>query len=197
MKKLLFVLTLFALTSCSKNEPTLEIDQEELGTATLIFTPVEEHDHDGHTHYDPIAGENPEVVKFTGSQLLPEVGAHVHLEVGHTYKLELKTTDFAGRESQQSFLNRADTHQAFLLGSPENTIEFTYADDQVGVTAYIKVLKSSSTSTWQYIMRHLNNGVKQNIKASDWNNANYTKFTGSNDLNLKFEVHLVENEHNH
>lgn len=42
MNKYIFILfiALSTLTACSKNDPTPEIDQEELGSATLIFTPV-------------------------------------------------------------------------------------------------------------------------------------------------------------
>ncbi len=197
MKNILFLLSVLFLTSCSKDEPILEIDQEELSTATLIFTPVEENIVDGQTQYIIDTDEDPQIVKFTGTQLAPEIGAHVDLAVGHTYQMDLKSTDFLGRESQQSFLTRASTHQAFLLGTPSEAVSFTYGDDQVGVKAYIKILKPSNKSTWQYIMRHLNNGVKDKITSLDWNNTNYNKFTGANDLLLNFEVHLVENHEHH
>ena len=197
MKNIIILFSVLFLASCSKDEPTLEIDQEELSTATLLFTPVEEKLINGEVQFIPDTHEDIQTVKFTGSQLAPEIGSHVDLAVGHIYQLDLKTTDFLGRESQQSFLTRATTHQAFLLGTPDEAISFRYGDDQVGVKAYIKILKPSNKSTWQYIMRHLNNGVKERINASDWDNTNYNKFTGANDLQLSFEVHLVENHHHH
>lgn len=197
MKNLILLFSILCMTACSKNEPTLEIDQEELGTASLIFTPVEEILIDGQVEYRPDTDEEIQHIQFTGTQLLPTVGEHIDLEVGHTYQLDLKTTDFYGRESQESFLTRAATHQAFLLGLPADAITYTYADDQVGVKAYIKVLKSTDKLVAQYIMRHLNSGVKDKITAADWNNSNYTKFTGANDLQLKFELHLIENSHEH
>ena len=78
-------------------------------------------------------------------------------------------------------------------------MEYVYADKDpndkkvnVGVTGYITVVKESASFTFRYIMRHLNPGLKENITAADWNNTDYTKFTGANDLDLQVEVHLVE-----
>lgn len=197
MKK--YILSLFiaaiTLSSCSKDDPTPEIDQEEVGKAVLTFTPVEKING----VYQPIDGEHQESIEFTGAQMLPPVDSHLHLHVGETYKLELKSFDFAGRESQQTFLNRHETHQAFLLGGVANSISFEYADqNNVGVAAFITINEPSETVTLRYIMRHLNPGVKSQIKASDWNNTNFTQFTGANDLDLKFSAHLVESHgHDH
>lgn len=199
MKKYIFTLfvAIATLNSCSKNDPTPEVDQEELNSASLTFTAVNKNTSNGTITYTPIEGEAQQVIDFTGDQLLPTVGAHLDLHVGHTYKMELKSIDFAGRESQQTFLQRADTHQAFLLDAPNNSLEFVYGDDQVGVTAYITVLKETNSFRLRYIMRHLNNGVKSRISASDWNNPNFTQFTGANDLDLKFEAHFRDEHDEH
>lgn len=207
MKKLLSILFIasISLTACQKDDPIAETDQEEVGTATLTFTEVEREAHGDHYHYNDIAGADVETVRFapTSGQLLPEVGSHLHLEVGKTYRLELKATDFAGRETQQTFVTRHDIHQAFLLGTPQGALDYVYADrdenDQrvnVGVTGYLTVLDHADTFVLQYIIRHLNPGVKEKITASDWNNSNYQQFAGETDLDLKVEVHLVD-EHNH
>ncbi|MBE8715302.1 hypothetical protein [Sphingobacterium hungaricum] len=208
MKKNNFYIVAFAFialfTSCSKDDPTPEIDQEEVSTATLTFTEVEGELHNDHYHYNPITDAEVEVVEF-GADGLPPAGVHLHLEVGKTYKVALVAKDFTGRETQQTFVERHDIHQAFLLGAPADALEYVYADRDaenkkvsVGVTGYITVLKASNTFVFRYVMRHLNEGVKANITADDWNNANYTQFTGANDLDLKVELHLVEeDEHGH
>lgn len=196
---------IFLAPSCSKDDPTPEVDQEEVGTAKLIFTEVEREEHGDHAHYHKI--ENPEVatITFSGAELLPPVGEHLHLEVGKSYKLQLVATDFAGRETQQTFLDRADIHQAFILGAPANSLSYEYADEdaegnalQVGVTGYLTVNALANTFTLNYILRHLNAGVKSRITSADWNNVNYNQFTGENDLDLKVSVHLVaEGDHDH
>lgn len=208
MKKLniltILALILFAFSSCSKNDPVPEIDQEEVGSAKLIFTEVEREAHGDHYHYNDIKDANVESISFSGSNMVPPVGAHLHLQVGKTYRLDLVATDYLGRETQQTFVQRADVHQAFLLGAPENTLTYVYADRDeankrinVGVKGYLTVEKESKTFVFRYIMRHLNTGVKERITAQDWNNSNFTQFTGANDLDLKAELHLVTAPHAH
>lgn len=199
MKK--YILPLFiafaTLTSCSKDEPTPEADQEELGSATLVFTPVNKIENNGSITYVPVAGEKVEEIKFSGIPLLPPVGAHMHLHVGETYKMELKSYDFAGREAQQTFIQRKDTHQAFLLNAPAGSLAFVFGDDQVGLTAYITIRKETESFALRYIMRHLNAGVKTRMTPADWNNLDYTQFTGANDLDLKFEAHFTAGHTDH
>ncbi len=207
MKNIFNYLTIvlaLTFTSCTKDDPTPEQDQEEVGTATLTFTEVERESHGDHYHYNDIEDAEVEEIKFVpkDGKLLAPVGAHLHLEVGKTYRLELKATDFAGRETQSTFVSRADIHQAFLLGAPVGSLEYVYADKDandkkvnVGVTGYITVVEESESFVFQYIMRHLNPGVKENITAADWNNKDYAKFTGATDLDLKIELHLVEEGH--
>lgn len=193
---LLALISVFTFSACTKEDPVPEVDQEQLSTATLIFTPVEKKVINGKTFYTPIAGEEISSIKFEGPSYRPEVGAHLHLHVGETYKLELKTTDFYGRESQQTFLNRPDNHQAFLLGADDNVLDFEYGDENnVGITAYITVKKASNTLELNYIMRHLSSNAKQQLKASDWNNSSIK--LGEIDLDLRFEAHLVEDDHEH
>lgn len=189
------LISVFTFSSCTKNDPVQEVDQEELSTATLIFTPVEKEIKDGKTIYTPIEGEEAESIKFKAPSYLPEVGTHLDLHVGETYRLDLKTTDFAGRASEQTFLNRPDTHQAFLLGVDNTVLDFEYADqNNVGITAYITVKKEGAV-VLNYVMRHLSTASKQTLKASDWNNASIK--LGAVDLDLKFEAHLVAEEHGH
>lgn len=208
MKKLniltILSFVLFVASSCSKNDPVPEIDQEEVGSAKLVFTEVEREAHGDHYHYNTIKDPKIESVTFTGSNMAPAVGAHLHLEVGKTYRLNLIATDFMGRETQETFVQRADVHQAFLLGAPEGALTYVYAERDenkkalnVGVTGYVTVEKESGSFVFRYIMRHLNTGVKSRITAADWNNNNFSQFTGANDLDLKVELHLVAEAHAH
>ncbi len=201
---ILFILaSFFTFQSCSKDDPTPEVDQEEVGSATLTFTEVEAEKHDDHYHYHDISNPEVESVEFSGEKFLPPVGAHIHLEVGKSYRFNLKVKDFAGRESQQTFIDRADQHFAFLLGAPTGTLSAEYADKtadgkaaNVGVTGYITVLKASNSFTFRYLLRHLNPGVKSTINPkTDIFNADFNKFGGANDLDLKVELHLVEEGH--
>lgn len=184
---------LIFLAACSKDEPTPEIPQEEIKSATLTFTEVEWLDDQPHDL------EDPAVITIKFEDGLPAEGSnsHIHLDAGATYQLTLSTTDFAGREgAEQEFLDDADIHQVFILGAPEGVLDYDYGDAEgarVGVTGYLHVLKPSEGFVFNFILRHLNEGVKSSITADDWNNPQYTKFSGENDLDLNVELHPVEN----
>ena len=184
--------------SCSKDDPVPEIPQEEVGSATLTFTEVE---WNGNEAQDV---DNPEVVSVTfGQDGLPADGSpsHVHLDVGKTYRMTVAATDFAGREgAEQEFLDDAGIHQLFFLGAPEGVLDYQYADPdgkRVGVTGYLHILQPSESFIFNVVLRHLNEGVKSSITDADWNNPDYTKFSGENDLDLKVEVHVVDGDHDH
>lgn len=213
MKQLdIFILAIavcFFAASCSKNDPTPEEDQEEVSTVKLVFTEVERQLHDDHYLYND--SENPKVIEviFAGEKALPKEGTHLQLDVGKTYRLELFATDFAGRQTRQTFVDRHDIHQAFIFknptGSLKGTMEYVYSDRDlnndrlnVGVTGYLTVVEETDTFVLRYVLRHLNPGVKERITADDWSNPNFTQFTGENDLDLKVEVHLAgEHDHDH
>jgi len=207
MKNYAFINIIFAsiilLSSCSKDSPVPEVDQEEVSGATLSLIEVEAEEHGDHYHYHDIIGGDTTNITFSGEGFLPPVDAHVHLEVGKAYKFELKIKDFAGRESQQSFIERDDQHFAFLLGIPQQSIIAEYADMKldstkvkVGINGYLRVQKASESFTFRYLMRHLNPGVKSEINpTTDIFNADFAKFGGANDLDLKFQMHLVESGH--
>lgn len=196
-KKLPIALLLSAffalIISCSKDDPQPEIPQEEVGSVKLTFVEVEWHGN----HADEI--ENPETIEVEfNDQGLPPVGTHLHLDAGKTYRLSLTAYDFAGREVQQEFLNDAHVHQVFILGAAAGVLDYDYGDAdnlRVGVTGYLHVLQASDRFVFNFILRHLNDGVKSGITADDWNNPTYTKFSGENDLDLKVDIHPVDGGH--
>lgn len=199
------VISLLVFGSCSKDNPVPVTDQEELGSAELIFTEVKVEPHDDHFHYNDFEGAEKQSIKFTGKDLLPPVKAHMHLHVGKTYRFELKATDFAGRPAEQTFIDSEEQHFAFWLNAPASSMKVIFADKKadktrvkVGTVGYISVLKETNAFELRYIMRHLNPGVKSKIDlVNDIQNKDFTKFGGANDLDLKFEMHFVGEEHSH
>lgn len=202
---ILMVVIALSFNACKK-DPKPEVPEEEIGKAELTFTEVEREAHGDHYDYNDIQNPETEKVTFDGNGLAP-VGAHVHLTEGKTYKMTLKSFDFAGREMQQEFVGKHEIHQAFLLGAPEGVLTYVYADTDkdnkkvnVGVTGYVTVDEHTDQGfVFRYVMRHLNPGVKANIAASNWNDVSFaSKFAGANDLDLKFELHPVgEDGHDH
>jgi hypothetical protein len=194
-----------SFTACKKDDPIAEIPAEEVGTAELSFLEVEAELHNDHYHYHDIAGAVPLSISFDQAGLAP-VGTHAHLTEGKTYKVSLKAFDFAKREMQQEFVDKADLHQAFLLGAPDGVLTYVYADRDaenkkvnVGVTGYLTVNKATAGFTFRYVLRHLNPGVKASLTAQHWNATDFaSRFSGANDLDLKFNLHPVAaGDHDH
>src|SRR5690606_10205205 len=104
--------------------------------------------HGDHYHYHDIEGAQTDSIEFSGTDFLPAPGAHLHLESGKSYRFELKVLDFAGRQNQQTFIDRDDQHFAFLLGAPDGSLSAEYTDEtssgdrvNVGISGYINVLE--------------------------------------------------------
>ncbi len=202
---ILFALIALTFNACKK-DPKPEVPEEEIGKTELTFLEVEREAHGDHFHYNAIPDAKPLVIAFD-SKGLPPVGTHAHLIEGKTYKLSLKSYDFANREMQQEFVDKHDIHQVFILGAPVGTLTYVYADRDkenkkvnIGVTGYLTVDEHTEKGfTFRYVLRHLNPGVKAGITAENWNDENFaTKFSGANDLDLKFDFHPVEgDEHDH
>jgi len=206
-KYYLFILaTVMAIAfNACKKDPKPEIPGEEIGKAELTFLEVEREAHGDHYHYNIIEDAQPLTIAFDANGL-PPVGTHAHLHEGATYKLTLKAYDFAGREMQQEFLDKPEIHQAFITGAPHGVLSYVYADRDrenqkinVGITGYLTVNAASAGFIFRYALRHLNPGVKANITAENWNDQDFAvKFSGANDLDLKFELHPVaEDDHGH
>lgn len=144
-------------------------------------------------------------------------GGHLHLDPTAIYKISLKTYDDKGAETQNKFIADAATatnYKAFLVGgsfvlnaatangtgSIFQPREATYADGttgsttattSTGVTSYLTIgADNKGEKDVTFVMRKVNAGVKATITRADWNRADYaTAFAGSNELELKFEIH--------
>ncbi|WP_316841438.1 hypothetical protein [Pedobacter gandavensis] len=200
------LVAVIALTfNACKKDPKPEVVEEVAGKSELSFLEVEREAHGDHFHYNPIASAKPLVITFD-SKGMAAAGTHAHLQEGKTYKLSLRSFDVANNELQQGFLDQQDQYQAFILGGPTGVLTYAYGDRDksnkkinVGVTGYLTVDKAAAGFTFQYVLRHLNPGVKSGITGADWNNPDFSvKFSGSNKLDLKFELHPVEADgHDH
>lgn len=142
---------------------------------------------------------------------------HLHLEATGFYKIALKTYNAEGGEMQEQYISNAATaanYKAFLIGGsfvlnantanetgaifqPRETI---YADGTAvtggatfttGVTTYFTAgTANTGAKDVTFVMRKLQADIKASITRSDWNREDYTTvFAGTNELELKFEIH--------
>lgn len=142
---------------------------------------------------------------------------HLHLAATGIYRINLVTYDAAGKETQNKFIAdaaTADNYKAFLVGGNFvlnanttgetgalfQTRELQYADGTAvtggatkttGVITWFKAgTDNKTTKNVSFIMRKVNAGVKATITRADWNRTDYaTAFAGTNELELKFEIH--------
>jgi hypothetical protein len=191
------------ISSCSKDDPQPEVDQEEVSNAKITFTEVERELHTDHYHYNEIEGGFQETITFNGS-FVPSTD-HFDLEEGKTYRMEVVTYNLQGQESQHIYLDRADIHQAGIFGFTGNdennrfnlkeNMELAYgdADDaRVGITSYITVTEHSESSfNFQYRLFHLKTDAKANLNAADWNDFSKLSNAGSTDLSLTIPMHFI------
>lgn len=185
----LFAVGILSFSACSKNDPEPELPEEEIESVVFNFIELEAHGD----HYD----ETDNIIRVVFDEDgLPPVGEHYDLEVGHKYRLKVVAYDFAGREIQQEFVNEADEHQFFFTGAPAGTLNYTYEDDNVGVTGIFEVLDHTEGSfTMNAVLRH---GLdKSRATADDWNNTNHASFGGGVDISVRFPLHFVEDDHDH
>ncbi|WP_346238466.1 DUF4625 domain-containing protein [Niabella insulamsoli] len=206
-------------------ESDLRIERKS-PSAALIFTSVTGTGVEGHGDHFHGLGSAIEGLSDTilfDETGVAISNAHLHLEPESIYKIALKTYDASGVETQYQYIANAAAaanYKAFLIGgnfilnpnSPTHegaifqTRETAYADgttvsgaiSTTGVTSYFLVGHANEgEKDVTFVMRRLNAGVKPTITRVDWNRADYaTAFAGSNELELKFEIH-AEEEHDH
>ncbi|GAB3414076.1 DUF4625 domain-containing protein [Niabella aquatica] len=193
--------------------------------AALVFTPVTgaAEAHGDHFHgLDAGIEGSPVTVTFdeNGNALS---NGHLHLDPDGIYKISLKTYGANGVETQNQYIANATAaanYKAFLAGGSFilntnsaagkgaifQTRETQYADgtavsgatNTTGVTTYFRVGDDNEgEKKVAFIMRKLNAGVKAIITRTDWNRTDYaTAFAGTNELELKLEIHAEEG-HSH
>lgn len=206
-------------------ESELTIEQKD-PSAALVFTPITGSGIEPHNdHFDGLGSAEegtPVTVTFDEDGNAISNG-HLHLDPDGIYKISLKTYDANGAETQNQYIadaTAAANYKAFLIGGSFilninsadgngaifQTRETQYADgtavsgavNTTGVTSYFRVGDDNEgEKEVTFIMRKLNAEVKATITRTDWNREDYaTAFGGTNELELKFEIHAEEG-HDH
>lgn len=210
------------LVSCEKDEnngPAREgIEHSELIFTEVMGESVEAHGDHFHGLGSAVEGEST-IVSFDEHGVATRNG-HLHLAPNGVYKIELRAWDYAGNEIQQEFVGSesvAANYKAFLQGgsfilNPDSEHESgaifqpreqQYGDNQpvngqydtTGILAYFTVGHDNEGPTKEviYVLRKLDDGIKETINRLDWNRADYTtQFPGTNVLELTFEIHAGE-----
>ncbi|MBP3942911.1 hypothetical protein J5U18_04915 [Sphingobacteriaceae bacterium WQ 2009] len=164
-----------SLSSCKKDNPVHEHDNEEISRLELQFTPT-----------TGMAAE-PQTLVFTTAD---NANKEVTLKKG-SYTLRIKAQDFDGHDITQEFIESAAEHQFFFVGPTAQQVSYSYLDANVGISGTWNNLQAASGIPVQVTLMHGLN--KSKVSASDWNNPNYFSLAGgTRDIAVSFNLIITE-----
>lgn len=164
-----------AFSSCKKDDPTLEVDQEEYDSVKVVFTNLSDASDSLTINLDKHG--NSEKSHY---QLLPH----------QTYKIEI-TLFSNGKDINQEFIEEIDEHKFFFLAPKEAVTNYLYQDNDLGLQGEITF--GSYDSSFDLIALLLHGLDKKHPSAIEWNSPDYHRAGGAEDLRLKISLHLTEN----
>jgi hypothetical protein len=181
------ILLIVSFTSCSKNDPVPEVDQEEYSTVQIILQ------HGELVNDKFTASEEKTIINFTKEGI--PTPKHVHINEGESYRMTINLL-FDGENINQEIIDEADAHQFFFLGAPDGVFDYQYEDANIGLQGILSVLDhTDSAFDFNIILRH---GLNKNHAAAQlWNSKTHVQAGGADDLNLKVELHVSESDADH
>lgn len=165
--------------SCQKDDPILEDDQEEYDSVQIEFT--------------NLANPN-DVVMVNFDKNGNTEKSHYHLSQNEKYSMEISLFH-NGKNINHEFIEEIDEHKFFFLAPNEAVTNYLYQDNDLGLQGEITFGDYSSSFDFIILLRH---GLDKNhASAKGWNNVDYQKAGGVDDLRLEIPLHLVIEDHDH
>src|SRR5690606_15342255 len=126
--------------------PVIEIDQEEYNAAQIIFIP-------GQLENGIFVESEDEIVIDFNKEGAPS-SDHTHLHEGQSYRMKINLFN-NGENINQEIIDDGDEHQFFFLGAPDGVFDYSYEDDQLGLSGILTV-NASTQSAFEFniILRH-------------------------------------------
>jgi|SRR5690606_24034137 len=181
------LLLVVSFSSCSKNDPVPELDQEEHDAVQVVLQ------HGSVVNNEFIASDEETVINFAKNGT--PTPKHVHLTEGESYRMKINML-YNGENINQEIIDEADEHQFFFLGSPEGIFDYKYEDANIGLQGILNVLDHSDLNfDFNIILRHGLN--KDHASAQAWNSKTYVQAGGADDLNIKVEFHVTASDEGH
>jgi len=183
------ILLIVSITSCSKNDPVPELDQEEYNAVQIVLQ------HGELVNDEFVASQEETIINFTKEGV--PTPKHVHITEGESYRMKINLL-YNGENINQEVIDEADAHQFFFLGAPDGVFDYKYEDDNIGLQGILSVLDhADSAFDFNIILRHGLN--KNHAAAQTWNSKTYVQAGGADDLNIKVELHVTatDGEHDH
>lgn len=168
----LLLLIAINFSSCKRNDPVLEDDQEEYDAVEVVFTQLD----------DP-----SQIVKIIFNRNGFTEETNYELLKNETYKMELSLFH-DGENINQEIIDEADEHQFFFFAPETAVTDYQYLDENLGLTGEISFGDYPERFNLKILLRH---GLdKENPAAKVWNSNNYVEAGGVDDLLLNIPVSL-------
>lgn len=172
----LFFIINLSFTSCKRNDPVPEIDQEEFNEVKVTFTNLSDEDN---TVIVTINKEgNPDQEFYT-------------LLKNSSYLMEIELYNNSSSINDE-LIEDINEHQFFFIAPSDAIDEYTYKDDNLGLKGEIKFSERTNEFAFNIILRHGLN--KSHPAAQNWNSSNFAEAGGADDLSTAFKIKLIDNE---
>lgn len=172
----LIISIVVAFTSCKKDNPILEDDQEEFENVQFSFTNLADPSDISTISFDKEG--NPDK-------------SHFHLLKNEKYKMEISLFH-NGENINHEFIDEIDEHKFFFLAPSDAVIDYIYQDNDLGLKGEITFGNYDTAFDLTILMRHGLN--KNDPSAKAWNSSDYQKAGGVDDLKIALPIHLVSKD---
>lgn len=166
----IFLLLVISFSSCKRNDPVLEDDQEEYDAVEVVFTQLN----------DP--SKTVKVI-FNRNGFTEEV----NYELLKNEKYQMEISLFHDDENiNQEVIDTSDEHKFFFFAPDNAVLDYQYLDDELGLKGEISFGDYPESFDLKILLRH---GLeKGNPAAKAWNSKNYVQAGGVDDLSLKISI---------
>ena len=168
----LFLVLSISFSSCKRDEPVLEDDQEEYDAVKVLFTLVSNPDQTVKVIFNRFGSPEQEKYKLLKNE---------------NYKMEISLFH-DGEDITPEVEDEALEHQFFFFGPESAVTDYQYQDNQLGLKGTIKFGDSSTLFDLKILLRHGLN--KEHSSAKKWNSTNYVEAGGVDDLSFSIPISL-------
>lgn len=173
---LVAVLGLLTFSSCKKEDPVHEHDQEEYDKIVVNFIKLNAN-----------GNETNDTTAITLDAHGDATPSSITLGSDQSYRVMMNL--YSHDESiNAEIIADADEHQFFFFANPSTAIAtYEYRDGQIGLDGKM-TFQGVGNANLNIILRH---GLdKTHADALPYNNPNYRNAGGADDLNITFPVHI-------
>ena len=168
----LFLVMSIGFSSCKRDDPVLEDDQEEFDSVELLFTLIGNPEQTVKVVFNRFGSPEQEKYKFLKNE---------------KYKMDIYLFH-DGEDITPEVEDESLEHQFFFFAPASAVTDYSYQDNQLGLKGIIQFGNASSQFNLKILLRHGLN--KKHPSAQLWNSPNYIEAGGVDDLSFSVPISL-------